>query len=75
MIVYRVFIIEIFEDKLPVSIPKEKHNFFDTLSAYYLNNRYPDFLSKLSSQIDESEAETILSQTKEAFKWLLTLKP
>jgi len=34
-------IIERFEDKLPVVIPDEKLDFFDTLSAYYLNNRYP----------------------------------
>jgi len=46
-------IIERFEDKLPIIIPEEKLDFFDTLSAYYLNNRYPDFLSKLSSQIKE----------------------
>ena len=68
-------IIENFEDKLPVGISEEKYNFFDTLSAHYLNNRYPDFLGKLSSQIGETEAKTILSQTKEVFKWLLTLKP
>jgi len=68
-------IVERFEDKLPIAIPEEKLDLFDTLSAYYLNNRYPDFLSKLSSQIKESEATKILSETKEAFTWLLTLKP
>ena len=68
-------LIESFEDKLPVGISAEKYSFFDTLSAYYLNNRYPDFLSKLSLQISEIESKTILSQTKEVFDWLLTLKP
>jgi len=68
-------IIEYFDDKLPVAIPEEKVDFFNTLSAYYLNNRYPDFISKLSSQIDEAEATKILSQTEEVFSWLLTLKP
>ena len=68
-------IIERFEDKLPISIPEDKLDFFDTLSAYYLNNRYPDFLSKLSSQIKEPEATKILTETREVFAWLLTLKP
>jgi HEPN domain-containing protein len=67
-------IIERFEDKLPINIPEDKLDFFDTLSAYYLNNRYPDFLCKLSSQIKEPEATRILSETREVFAWLLTLK-
>ena len=36
---------------------------------------YPDFISKLSSQIKEKEAKEILAETKEVFAWLLTLKP
>jgi len=68
-------IIERFEDKLPFVIPDEKFDFFDTLSAYYLNNRYPDFISKLSLQSNEKEAKEILAETKEVFAWLLTLKP
>ena len=68
-------IIERFEDKLPSAVPEEKNRLFESLSAYYLNNRYPDYMGKLSSQISEVEATEILSLTKEAFTWLLTLKP
>ena len=68
-------IVEYFEDKLSVAIPEEKHKLFDKLSGYYLNNRYPDFMIKLSLQIKEKEASDILLQTKEVFSWLLTLKP
>ena len=68
-------IVECFKDKLPVEVQKERFVFFDTLSAYYLNNRYPDFISKLSPQIKKREAGAVLSQTKEVFAWLLTLKP
>ena len=64
-----------FEDKLASDISEEKYKFFDRLSKYYLNNRYPEYMSKLSSQISEEEAKEILSQTKEEFKWLLTLHP
>jgi len=60
---------------LPIPIPAEKMDFFDELTAYYLNNRYPDYISKLSSQIDETEASDILAKTREVFTWLLTLKP
>lgn len=68
-------IIEYFDDKLPIPIPYKNFDFFDTLSAYYLNNRYPDFISKLSSQVKEPEAKKILHQAEEVFAWLLTLKP
>jgi HEPN domain-containing protein len=68
-------ILKRFEDKLPLVVEEEKHCFFDKLSRYYLNNRYPEYVSKLSSQIDESEAKEILTQTKEVFAWLLTLEP
>jgi HEPN domain-containing protein len=64
-----------FEDTLPISVPEAKFAFFNELSQYYLNNRYPEFISKLSSQISEAEAHSILTKTKEAFSWLLTLKP
>ena len=68
-------IIERFEDKLPAAVTEEKHRLFEDLSAYYLNNRYPDYMSKLSMQITEVEAKEILTLSKEAFTWLLTLKP
>jgi len=60
---------------IPVEVPKEKFILFDTLSAYYINNRYPEFMAKLSSRVTEKEATKILAQTKEVFSWLLTLKP
>ena len=64
-----------FEDKLPIAVSEKKYNLFDIFSGYYLNNRYPEYMGKLSSQISEEEAKEILSQTKEEFKWLLTLHP
>lgn len=70
-----ISVIERFEDKLPESMSEEYRQLFDKLSAFYLNNRYPDFISKLSIEIEETEAKEILTETKEAFAWLLTLKP
>ena len=62
------------EPSLPATIPTDKMGFFDDLTAYYLNNRYPDYISNLSSQISEAEAEEVMTKTKEVFAWLLTLK-
>jgi HEPN domain-containing protein len=70
-----ISVIERFEDKLPEPVSEEYRQLFDKLSAFYLNNRYPDFISKVSIQIKETEAKDILTGTKEAFAWLLTLKP
>ena len=63
------------EPNLPTAIPADTMDFFDDLTAYYLNNRYPDYISKLSLQISETEAAEVMAKTKEVFAWLLTLKP
>ncbi|MDR1328667.1 MAG: HEPN domain-containing protein [Oscillospiraceae bacterium] len=60
--------------KFPEVISDEHTALFDTLSKYYLNNRYPDYMSKLSEQTDKSETERVLIKSKEAFAWLLTMK-
>jgi len=64
-----------FEDKLPIKVTADKFDLFDTLTKYYLSNRYPDYISKLGAQIQKPEASIILLQAKETFSWLLTLKP
>jgi HEPN domain-containing protein len=70
-----VTVFEHFSGRLPAAIPAGTRRLFDELSGYYLNNRYPDFRKKLSAQMDEAKAKTLLSQTQEVFAWLLTLKP
>ena len=64
-----------FADKLPEVVPTDTYSFFDLLTQYYLNNRYPDYIDDLLQQIHESNAKTILLQTKEVFLWLQTMKP
>ena len=68
-------IIEDFEDKLPSTISKEQREFFVELSRYYFDDRYPRNYDRLPKKIDKETAESILAQTKEAFAWLLTMKP
>jgi HEPN domain-containing protein len=63
-----------FRDKLPAAL-QDRYDFFEYLTSCYINNRYPSFKETLSKRIDEPKAKETVSQTDEAFAWLLTLKP
>jgi HEPN domain-containing protein len=64
-----------FADKLPQTIGQEHVDIFDLLTNYYLNNRYPDYMGSLMEQANEANAKEVFLKAKEAFAWLLTLKP
>ena len=64
-----------FEKKLSVTVNDDIYGLFDSLSAYYLLNRYPDFSGQQNRQLSKNEAESLLTKTREVFSWLLTLKP
>jgi len=64
-----------FADKLPEAIDDKKRLFFAKLSAFYLNNRYPEYKERLSLSMNKEEAQSVLNETKEVFAWLMTLKP
>ena len=68
-------IIDKFSKKLPIAITDDYDTLFDNLTKYYISNRYPDFISKLSESVDKHEAERVLEKTKEVFAWLLAMKP
>jgi len=69
------FLFQAFENLLPEVVIEERYDLFARLRAFYLNGRYTDFKLKMSATVDEQEAVSIHEQTKEAFAWLLTLKP
>ena len=64
-----------FKEKLSVTASEDTLRFFDTLSTHYSTNRYPDFTKQTDRQISKTEAELLMSKTREVFSWLLTLKP
>jgi HEPN domain-containing protein len=64
-----------FEDKLPETITGEQYNFFDQLTHFYLNDRYPEYQKNISALVNEQAAKAVLDKTRETFQWLLTLKP
>jgi HEPN domain-containing protein len=64
-----------FAHKLPEPIEDDRRLLFAKLSAFYLTNRYPEYKEHLSVSLSREEAQSILDKSKEAFKWLLTLKP
>ncbi|GHU97468.1 hypothetical protein FACS189483_03530 [Spirochaetia bacterium] len=59
---------------LSMPIPEEIFKLADVLSGLYLYNRYPDFKERPAMKVDKTRAAALLAQTKEALKWLLTLK-
>lgn len=64
-----------FADKINQPLTDNYRKLFDRLSLYYLEMRYPEYKKRLSEMTNEETANTLLSKTKEAFQWLLTLKP
>jgi len=62
------------EDSTDISFGEAEYDLFQTLSKYYLADRYPDFLSAEGALVGKSEATSILTLTKEVFAWLLTLQ-
>jgi HEPN domain-containing protein len=68
------FILTKIETSLSFTTKPEIYDLIDTLSAHYINNRYPDFSGPPAMHIDKDKAENILERTREAFTWLLTLK-
>jgi len=68
-------IIEKFESRLPEAVSDERYDLFEELTAYYLNGRYTDYKQKLSDLLDKETADVYYKQTKEAYTWLLTMKP
>jgi HEPN domain-containing protein len=64
-----------FVGKLPERVDADMFDFFDLLTRYYLNNRYPDYVNELHQQTKEANSKEIYNKTKEVFAWLLTLKP
>ena len=67
-------LIKEFEDKLQEPVKDEYYDLFETLSGYYLNNRYPDFKNRLYNTTKEDKARELYARTMEVFEWLQTLK-
>ena len=68
-------LIEKFENLLPEAVSEEQYGLFEDLTIHYLNGRYADYKQKLSESVNEQVATDFLKHAKEAFAWLLTLKP
>jgi len=49
-----------FEDKLPEPIGNEKRLLFAKLSAFYLNNRYPEYKERIGTIFIKDEIQDIL---------------
>lgn len=52
----------------------EYKEFFEELLAFYISERYPSYKEKISTIIDLERARQVLTDTKEVFAWLKSLK-
>jgi len=64
-----------FSDKLKDELPQKYVTFFEILTKFYIEGRYPDFKRKLAAGLTKEYTADMLKKTKEAYEWLLTLKP
>ena len=53
---------------------KKYSSLFTRLHSYYIAERYLDYKRKISESLDEKICIDLLKETKEAFKWLTSLK-
>jgi HEPN domain-containing protein len=53
-----------------VTAPAETMTLFTTLSAHYINNRYPEYKHKLSTLLDHANAQEHLTNTEKTYTWL-----
>ncbi|MDR3324574.1 MAG: HEPN domain-containing protein, partial [Spirochaetaceae bacterium] len=68
-------LIDRFSDKLTEEIDERWRNLFDRVTNFYISGRYPKYISSLGSVVNKAQAGFVLKESKEAFEWLLTLKP
>ena len=68
-------LIDKIEHLLPEKPTDEQLELFDRLTYFYVNGRYTDYKQKLSQSLNEADAKSYFIETKEGFKWLLTMKP
>jgi len=68
-------VFDAFSAKSKEEIPTKYVTLFEILIKFYIEGRYPDFKRKLAAGLTEEYALDTLKKTKEAYEWLLTLKP
>ena len=56
--------------KIGIGTSTERLEFFNKLSAHYINNRYPEYKQRLSALLDKDTAEEYLQKTEEIYRWL-----
>jgi HEPN domain-containing protein len=64
-----------FKDELPESLSDANAGLFDTLSQFYVRSRYPDYTHELELSATNERAQYVYEKSKEAYQWLLTMKP
>jgi HEPN domain-containing protein len=56
-----------------LNLDESQLSFFDRLTAFYIQGRYPTYKEKLSKATNRTQAKSYLKQAKEMFGWLKSL--
>lgn len=54
-------------------IAEEQADLFRELSAYYFQTRYPEEIAEVGSQVNEQQAQRVLTRTQEMVEWLSSM--
>lgn len=57
-----------------LDMDESKIEFMRELSSYYIQSRYPEEITNLSSQISQEETQRVLEQTQEIVRWISSMK-
>ena len=59
--------------KLSLDAPEGTLHHLNLLSAYYIESRYPEYKSRLSTIVDKEKADVYFKKTEEIYTWLRSL--
>jgi HEPN domain-containing protein len=57
-----------------LQVSDEQAGLLRELSAYYIQTRYPEEISDLTSQVKQEEARRVLDQTEDMVRWLSSMQ-
>lgn len=53
-----------------ITLDEEKKKLYSSLTAYYVESRYPNGKGQLTIRLDDTSAAGLLSRTKDEIEWL-----
>lgn len=58
------------DSSIATKLDEIKNRFLETLNSYYIESRYTEEITELSELLNQENAQTIFTTTREMFTWL-----